>query len=182
MAADLVKVSKFLSLILRHQPEAIGLTLDENGWTGIDDLIRLADLKGDRLTRPLLERLVVENDKKRFAISEDGRRIRASQGHSVAVDLGLPESEPPEVLYHGTASRFLPSIRAEGLHTGSRRHVHLSVDVPTATTVGRRHGKPAVLLIRARAMDEAGHKFFLSANGVWLTERVPVDFIDFPEA
>ncbi len=126
--------------------------------------------------------MVAESHKKRFALSEDGRRIRANQGHSVQVDLGLPPSAPPEVLYHGTASRSVAAIRAEGLHSGSRQHVHLSPDIPTAIKVGKRHGKPLVLIVRAREMAAAGHTFFLSANGVWLTERVPVEFISFPEA
>ena len=180
--SDIVKVSKFLSLVLRHKPEEIGLVLDENGWAEVAELIRLANTRGHRLTRPLLERVVADNDKKRFAFSEDGVRIRANQGHSVEVDLALPPSEPPELLYHGTASRFVDSIRAEGLHSGNRQHVHLSLDVTTATKVGQRHGKPVILVVRAREMSTAGHTFFLSANGVWLTERVPVEFITFPGA
>ena len=128
----------------------------------------------------MLEQVVAENDKKRFAISEDGERIRANQGHSVDIDLALTASEPPELLYHGTASRFLDSIRATGLHSASRQHVHLSGDEPTATKVGQRHGKPVVLVVRARAMAAAGHLFYFSQNGVWLTERVPVEFINFP--
>ena len=180
MADDLVKVSKFLSLVLRHKPEEIGLTLDENGWADADELIRLANRRGRPLDRPLLERVVAENDKKRFAFSDDGRRIRASQGHSVEVDLALDPAEPPALLYHGTASRFVASIRAEGLIAGRRQHVHLSRDVPTATRVGQRHGKPVVLAVRAREMAAVGHPFYLSANGVWLTERVPLEYLDFP--
>ena len=179
---DLVGTSKFLSLILRHQPEKIGLTLDENGWADVEELIRLSNLAGRRLTRPLLEQVVAENDKKRYAFSEDGLRIRASQGHSVAVNLDLLPTEPPELLYHGTASRFLDSIRATGLNAGSRQHVHLSQDVATATRVGQRHGQPVVLVVRARAMWTARHTFFLSANAVWLTERVPTEFLIFPGA
>jgi putative RNA 2'-phosphotransferase len=178
---DLVRVSKFLSLILRHKPEEIGLALDENGWADVAELLRLANQRGHALTRPLLERVVAENDKKRFAFSDDGRHIRASQGHSLTVDLALPAAEPPQVLYHGTASRFLDSIRAGGLHSGSRRHVHLSPDAATATKVGQRHGRPVVLVVRAREMAAAGHQFFLSANGVWLTERVPAEFLVFPQ-
>jgi putative RNA 2'-phosphotransferase len=179
MATDLVKVSKFLSLVLRHKPEEIGLILDANGWADVEDLIRLANLRGAGLTRPLLDRVVAESDKKRFAFSEDGRRIRASQGHSVEVDLALPPVEPPEFLFHGTAERFVASIRATGLHSGSRQHVHLSLDETTATAVGRRHGRPVVLVVRAREMATAGHAFYRSTNGVWLTDRVPVEFIDF---
>jgi len=182
MAADLVRCSKFLSLVLRHEPEEFGLTLDKNGWAEVEELIRLANAAGHGLTRPLLERVVAQNDKNRFALSDDGRRIRANQGHSVEVDLALPPAEPPELLYHGTASRSVAAIRVGGLHSGSRQHVHLSPDVPTAIKVGQRHGKPVVLIVRAKEMAAAGHQFFLSANGVWLTECVPAEFISFPEA
>ena len=180
MTDDLVGTSKFLSLVLRHAPERIGLVLDEQGWASVEELIRLATLHGRPLSRPLLERVVAGNDKRRFAFDADGERIRANQGHSVAVDLGLPVVSPPELLYHGTASRFLASIRKSGLHPANRRHVHLSADDVTATAVGRRHGEPVVLVVRAGAMEAAGHEFFLSANGVWLTDRVPVAFIRFP--
>jgi putative RNA 2'-phosphotransferase len=180
MASDLVSLSKFLSLVLRHKPEEIGLALDANGWAAVEELIRLANQHGKPLTRPMLERVVAENDKKRFAFSDDGRLIRASQGHSVEVELALPSAEPPELLYHGTASRFVESIRAGGLHSGNRQHVHLSLDPVTATKVGSRHGRPVILVVRAWAMAAAGHTFYLSANGVWLTERVPVEYIDFP--
>jgi putative RNA 2'-phosphotransferase len=180
--SDNIQVSKFLSLVLRHKPEAIGLTLDQNGWAKVEDLLRLANSTGRRLTRPLLEHVVAENDKQRFAFSDDGQHIRANQGHSIAVDLALAPSAPPAVLYHGTAARFVASIRARGLHAGNRRHVHLSRDVATATQVGQRHGKPVVLVVRAEEMSAAGHTFFLAANGVWLTERVPVEFLMFPEA
>jgi len=179
--ADIVRISKYLSLILRHNPGKIGLTLDENGWADVEELIQLTNQSGRYLTRPLLERVVAENDKKRYAFSEDGRRIRASQGHSLPVDLDLPPSDPPELLYHGTASQFVDSIRAGGLHSGSRQHVHLSLDVATATRVGERHGKPVILTVRALEMAADGYSFFLSANGVWLTEHVPVEFLDFPE-
>jgi putative RNA 2'-phosphotransferase len=180
MATNLVQLSKFLSLVLRHKPEEIGLALDENGWANVDELLRLASQSGRPLTRPILEQIVAESDKQRFAFSDDGRRIRANQGHSLAVDLALPPSQPPEMLYHGTASRFLDSIRAGGLQAGSRQHVHLSLDVATAIKVGQRHGKPVVLEVRAGAMHAAGNPFYLSANGVWLTERVPVEFLTFP--
>ena len=181
MAVDIVKTSKFLSLILRHQPERIGLTLDANGWADVEELMRLSNQKGTFLTRALLEQVVAENDKKRFAFSEDGRRIRASQGHSIEVDLALPPAEPPVLLYHGTASRFVDSIRAEGLHSASRQHVHLSLDVDTATKIGSRHGSPVILTVRAQEMFRAGHAFYLSANGVWLTEQVPAAYLEFPD-
>lgn len=171
---------EILSLVLRHQPDAIGLTLDENGWADVEELIRLANNSGRRLTRPLVESVVAENDKKRFALSEDGQRIRASQGHSIDVDLALSPAHPPHRLYHGTATRFLDSIHVGGLHSANRQHVHLSANIPTATKVGQRHGKPVVLVVRADQMAFAGHTFFLSANGVWLTERVPVEFLEFP--
>jgi putative RNA 2'-phosphotransferase len=180
--SELTKTSKFLSLVLRHKPEEIGLVLDANGWADVDELIRLVNQHGRSLTRALLERVVAENDKKRFAFSEDGKRIRASQGHSVEIDLALTPREPPEFLFHGTATRFLDSIRATGLHSANRQHVHLSPDVETAKKVGQRHGKPAILTIRAGAMQSAGHAFYLSANGVWLTDNVPVEFIEFPKA
>jgi putative RNA 2'-phosphotransferase len=154
--------------------------LDENGWADVEELIRLASAGGRPLTRSLLQRVVKENDKQRFAFSADGRKIRASQGHSIEVDLDLPPAEPPELLYHGTASRFLDSIRSQGLRAGSRQHVHLSSDAKTATKVGQRHGQPVVLLVRAQDMHAAGHAFFLSANGVWLTEHVPVEYLVFP--
>lgn len=178
--SSLVRTSKFLSLVLRHQPEAIGLTLDAQGWAEVGELIRLANAAGRELNRPLLERVVAENDKKRFALSEDGKRIRASQGHSIDVDLALSAVPPPARLYHGTATRFLESIRSSGLHAASRQHVHLSADLGTALKVGQRHGKSVVLTVNAAEMAEAGHTFFLSANGVWLTEQVPVEFLEIP--
>ena len=177
MADEILRMSKFLSLVLRHKPELIGLTLDQNGWASVEDLIRLATRHGIRLTRPLLMQIVADNEKKRFALSDNGERIRASQGHSVKVDLGLPPALPPEILYHGTASRFLESILAGGLHSANRQHVHLSPDVATAMRVGQRHGSPVVLVIRSGEMAVAGHTFFVSANGVWLTDRVPQEFI-----
>ena len=177
MTADDVRRSRFLSLVLRHQPQTIGLRLDEAGWADVDELLRLLARAGRPLERAQLERLVAGNDKRRFAFSDDGRRIRASQGHSVAVDLGLTALAPPETLFHGTADRFLDSIRRDGLRPGSRRHVHLSADRTTAVTVGSRHGRPVVLTIAASAMAAAGHEFFRSANGVWLTAAVPPPFL-----
>jgi putative RNA 2'-phosphotransferase len=181
MDAHLVRTSKFLSLVLRHKPEEIGLTLDGQGWADVEDLIDRANRRGVALTRELVERVVATNDKKRFALSADGARIRANQGHSVEVDLGLGPRQPPEVLFHGTATRFLPGIARKGLLPGSRQYVHLSPDEPTAVTVGRRHGKPVVLRVRCGEMYRAGCAFFCAANGVWLTERVPLAFLDFPQ-
>jgi putative RNA 2'-phosphotransferase len=166
--------------VLRHAPESVGLRLDEAGWVDVDELLAAAARAGVALDRPTLERVVAENDKKRFALSDDGLRIRASQGHSVAVELGLTPVEPPEVLFHGTADRNLDSIRAQGLVSGSRTHVHLSADEATAVNVGRRHGRPVVLRVQAGEMHRAGHPFFRSDNGVWLTAAVPVEHIHFP--
>ena len=180
MSRDLVKISKFLRLVLRHKPEEIGLVLDGSGWTSIEDPVRLANQHGTRLTRELVQKIVAENDKQRFAISEDGLRIRANQGHSIAIDLGLNPSTPPLLLYHGTASRFIDSIQETGLHSANRQHVHLSPDHSTATKVGQRHGQPLVLTVRSGAMAAAGHLFYLSNNEVWLTDRVPVNYIEFP--
>lgn len=174
------QTSKFLSLILRHHPESIGLTLDSEGWADLDQLIRLANAKGKGLSRAAVLDVVATNDKQRFAIDAGGTRIRASQGHSVQVDLKLEPQTPPGVLYHGTATRFLDAIRSEGLKPGSRQHVHLSATLDTATSVGTRHGKPAVLLVRAADMHHNGFTFYRSANGVWLTEQVPVLYLDFP--
>lgn len=177
MSEDIVSISKFLSRILRHAPERIELTLDANGWVSIDVLLRQAGKHGKPISRELLNRVVAENDKQRFAISDDGTKIRASQGHSVAVDLALKPQQPPDWLFHGTASRAVASIRETGLNSGHRQHVHLSIDVVTATKVGQRHGKPVVLTVRAGDMWRAGFAFFVSANGVWLTESVPTEFI-----
>lgn len=181
MANQLESTSKFLSYVLRHQPDAIGLKLDGEGWAEVSELIRLANSNGRNLTTELIEEVVRTNDKKRFAFSDDGARIRASQGHSVAIELGLTPVTPPDVLYHGTATRFLDSIKEKGLISGPRRHVHLSAESATAVDVGRRHGKPTVLTINASEMHSLGHEFFVSENGVWLTSAVPIEFIIFED-
>lgn len=173
--------SKFLSLVLRHRPDLIGLQLDAAGWADIDALIALSQAHRP-LTRALIESVVATSDKRRFAISEDGLRIRANQGHSVEVDLQLEAVAPPARLYHGTAARFVDDIRREGLSRRSRHHVHLSADIDTAMRVGARHGAPVLLVIRAAEMAAAGHAFLRSANGVWLTDAVPAAFIDFDDA
>jgi putative RNA 2'-phosphotransferase len=146
----------------------------------VEELIACAGRHGRRLDRAIIERVVATNDKKRFALSDDGLKIRASQGHSVEVDLTLEPRTPPEALFHGTATRFLESIRAKGLLPGNRNHVHLSPDHLTAVKVGERHGRPVVLRVRAGAMSRAEVAFFLSDNGVWLTAHVPVEFLEFP--
>jgi putative RNA 2'-phosphotransferase len=173
-----VKVSKYLSRHLRHQPERIGLTLDKAGWVEIDTLIAAAAAHGFRFTRQELEHVVATNDKQRFAI--EGTRIRASQGHTVDVDLGLPTAVPPAYLYHGTVARYLDAIRTEGLRPMNRHDVHLSPDRETATRVGARRGRPVVLSVDAGAMHRDGHLFRVSANGVWLTEAVPPQYLRLP--
>jgi putative RNA 2'-phosphotransferase len=179
VSAKLSKISKFLSFILRHNPKAIGLTLDEQGWVSIGDLIDKANTsnQGITLTRSLLQEVVDTNDKKRFTISDDGQKIRAAQGHTIDIDLQLNPIEPPEFLYHGTATRFLDSILKEGLKPQQRQYVHLSKDVETTTVVGQRYGKPVILKIKALLMHEQGFKFYLAENGVWLTEKVPSEFL-----
>jgi putative RNA 2'-phosphotransferase len=180
MNRKLVRISKFLSLVLRHKPETIGLSLDQGGWARVDELIVASNRSGVPLDEGLLREVVKQNDKQRFAFSDDGLRIRASQGHSIPVDLGLEPLMPPKFLYHGTATRFLQSIRRQGLVPGGRNQVHLSPDERTAVRVGQRHGKPLVLTVRAGRMHANGFTFYLSANGVWLTERVPAEYIKFP--
>lgn len=171
-------ISRFLSFALRHGPDKIGIQLDENGWAIIDELIRKSRRHGLRLSIDLIRTAVIVSDKQRFALSNDGLRIRANQGHSIAgIDIGLPPAEPPEFLFHGTAKQFVPSIMATGISRKSRNHVHLSADEATACRVGMRHGKSVVLRILARAMHAEGHKFLLSVNGVSLTEHVPPRFI-----
>ena len=168
-----IKVSRFLSFVLRHQPDAIGLRLDENGWATVEELI-LKCPPELQLTQTLLQRVVIQNDKKRFAFSQDGTRIRANQGHSLqGVQLNAPEMAPPLILYHGTARRFLDSIMATGLSPQKRQHVHLSADALTAIAVGQRHGDPVVLQIDTQQMVLDGHRFYLSENRVWLTHHVP---------
>ena len=168
-------VSKFLSYVQRHRPDAIGIALDREGWADISALIASAVDKGKQLDRELIQTVVTTSDKKRFAISEDGLRIRAVQGHSTqSVQINYIETVPPEFLYHGTATRFLEAIRKDGLLPGSRQYVHLSQDEQTAFAVGRRHGRPVVLKIKALLMHEQGLKFFRAENGVWLTNAVPV--------
>lgn len=168
--------SKYLSFILRHKPDDIALSLNEQGWANIDELIEKSSPK-QKLTSELIKTVVVTNDKQRFRISDDGKKIRASQGHSINVDLNLNAAVPPATLFHGTAYRFVKAIQSEGLKPMQRQHVHLSCDIQTAKTVGRRYGQPVILQIDAKAMIEQGFSFYQSDNGVWLTHRVPVEFI-----
>lgn len=176
-----VSISKFLSLVLRHKPETIGVQMDAEGWVEIDDLLDKMKAKDKPLSFEDLKELVADNKKQRFIISEDGQRIRANQGHSVSVDLKLEALVPPSILYHGTATKNLDSIRKEGLLKGKRQHVHLSPDRETAIAVGSRHGKPAVLEVRSGDMHADGIPFYQSANGVWLCDHVPHHYLNFPD-
>ena len=175
------RTSKFLSLVLRHQPGSARIELDDAGWVRVDELLAGCAGVGRRWTRDQLNHVVSTNAKKRFEFSPDGQRIRASQGHSVKVDLQYAPQVPPEILYHGTATRFVESIRAAGLAKMKRHQVHLSDEVKTTMAVGARHGKAVLLTIRAHEMHQAGHVFHLSTNGVWLVDEVPASFIDFPD-
>ncbi len=180
MSRNLIRISKFLSLVLRHRPEKIGIKLDDQGWVDVSQLLAACKQHDRPISRALLDEVVETNNKKRFAFSEDGLRIRANQGHSIKVELGYEAQEPPSTLYHGTATRFLQAIRREGLKKMRRHHVHLSADLDTASKVGVRHGKLAVLVIRSGDMHNDGHQFFRSENGVWLVESVSPEYIDFP--
>lgn len=172
----LVRAGRFISKILRHKPEIIGITLDEHGWANVDELIA-----GVNRTIPMdmetLEEIVRTNNKQRYSFNEDKTLIRANQGHSVPVDVELTQAEPPEILYHGTAERFTAVIDAEGLRPMSRLYVHLSKDAETAANVGSRHGKPVIYEVLAGEMRRRGFIFFLSVNGVWLTKEVPAEFL-----
>jgi len=175
---DTVRTSKFLSLVLRHKPELIGLELDPNGWASVPELVHKCTLSGNTMTFEMLEHVVETNPKKRFAFNDDQTLIRASQGHSVAIDLGLLPRTPPEILYHGTAYSSLDAILENGLKKQSRQHVHLSADKETAVKVGSRHGKPVVLEVAALGMSREGFEFFLSENEVWLVDAVPREFLN----
>lgn len=173
------KISKFFSLVLRHKPDAIDLAIDAQGWALVDELIVQSKKAGFDLDREMVFQIVAENDKKRFSLSPDKQRIRAAQGHSVDIDLALSPIAPPNVLYHGTATRFLESIHLHGLLAGSRKHVHLSDNTDAALKVGQRHGKPTLISVDALMMHQKGFLFFRADNGVWLTDHVPVEFLIF---
>lgn len=180
--ADLKKFSVFLALVLRHKPEAAGITLDSHGWADVPKLLKGMQAAGYDIDMAMLEEIVATDNKQRYSFDETHRRIRANQGHSVQVDVELNEQTPPELLWHGTATRFLDSIFEKGLVPGSRLYVHLSRDIQTAYAVGKRHGKAIVLAVRAGDMHRAGHRFWLSENGVWLTEKVPPEYLSVSEA
>jgi putative RNA 2'-phosphotransferase len=173
----LIHISKFLSKHLRHAPEEIGLTLEPGGWVSVDALLEACRQAGMTFSRSELDQVVAENNKQRFAFDETGLRIRANQGHSVEVDLQLEPTAPPAVLYHGTSKGPHEAILKNGLKKMSRHHVHLSLDVETAFKVGTRHGKPVILLVDAEKMARDGFVFYVSNNGVWLTDRVPPTYI-----
>ncbi len=167
-----VKLGRFLSLVLRHNPGAAGITLDEHGWADVNELLAGVNRAGRKIDMDTLERIVRENNKRRYSFNGDHTRIRANQGHSISVDVELKEAEPPRYLYHGTASRFLPAIQGEGIRRMSRQYVHLSGEFETAVAVGKRHGNPVVITIDAAAMRRDGITFYRSENGVWLCEHV----------
>lgn len=172
---NLTKTSKYISLILRHKPETIGISLDEHGWANVKDLIDGVN-KTHKLDMKMLEEIVATDDKQRYSFNEDKTKIRANQGHSIDVDVELEEAVPPEMLWHGTGIKYVKSIDAEGLISKSRLYVHLSSDPNTAIDVGKRHGSPAIYCIDALRMHNDGYKFYKSKNGVWLTKHVPTEY------
>lgn len=174
---DDVKLGKFLSLILRHKPETIGITLDKNGWVDVVELIEKIKLSGRYIDMEILERIVRENNKRRYSFDENKEKIRANQGHSIEVELNLKEMIPPTILYHGTATRFLESIREKGIVKGNRQYVHLSKDIETARNVGKRHGEVVILPIDIEGLEKIGHKFYLAENKVWLSNDISSKYI-----
>lgn len=179
---EIKRISKFLSLILRHNPSKIGLELDENGWASVEELLSKSSMGNVRFSMETLEEVVETNDKKRFAFNADKTKIRANQGHSIkTIDLKLEAIEPPAFLYHGTVGKFMESIKVNGLHKMSRQHVHLSKDMDTALKVGSRRGQAIILSVRTKEMHDVGYAFYQSENGVWLTDEVPPEYIDFKE-
>lgn len=177
---DLTRISKYMSLILRHKPQVIGIQLDAHGWADVNALLAGISKKYP-INRDILEEIVGRDEKQRYSFSEDGTKIRANQGHSIPIDVELTLAEPPETLYHGTAQRFAASIEAQGLFPQNRLYVHLSPDPETAEKVGRRHGEPVIYLVAARQMYRDGYLFYLSANGVWLTKVVPAPYLKHSE-
>lgn len=173
---SLSRTSRYISLILRHHPEKIGITLDDHGWAKVDELIEGVG-RTHEIDFSILEELVATDSKQRYAFNEDRTLIRANQGHSVSVDVGLEEAVPPEYLFHGTAEKYVPLIDAMGLIPKQRLYVHLSKDIDTAINVGLRHGRPVVYRVNSGKMFKDGFAFYLSANKVWLTEKVPVEYL-----
>jgi putative RNA 2'-phosphotransferase len=177
MSKNEINISKFLSLVLRHQPETIGIELDQNGWTDVNELIEKANNYGIKFDRETLNHIVETNSKKRFAFNDTVDKIRASQGHSVEIELGYTNQQPPEFLFHGTSEKFVQSILSTGLDKISRLHIHLSSDIETAIKVGQRHGKPFVFKVLAGQMYQDNFVFYISENGVWLTNNVPTKYL-----
>ena len=175
---DLNNISKYMSLILRHKPDVIGIELDEHGWANVNDLISGIEKDNHGFNFELLEEIVRSDSKQRYSFNDDKSLIRANQGHSINVDVELKEKEPPEYLYHGTGEKYVKSINQDGLIPKSRLYVHLSKDIKTAENVGKRHGKEVVYCIDNRQMYRDGYKFYLSENGVWLTEEVPIKYLE----
>lgn len=170
------KISKYMSMILRHRPETVGIQLDEHGWADVNELIK-GIAKKKKFNREILEEIVRTDSKQRYSFNEDKTKIRANQGHSISVDLELEPLEPPEILWHGTAEKYVASIEKAGLRPGNRMYVHLSPDIQTAEKVGSRHGKPVVYQVKSGEMYRKGFRFYRSVNGVWLTIMVPVEFL-----
>jgi len=177
MSKNEMIISKFLSLVLRHQPETIGIQLDKNGWTDVNELIEKTKNYGIKFNRETLNHIVATNSKKRFAFNDTLDKIRASQGHSVEIELGYTNQKPPEILFHGTAEKFVQSILDTGLEKRNRQHVHLSSDLETAIKVGQRHGKPFIFNVLAEQMYNDNFQFYISENGVWLTDNVPTKYL-----
>lgn len=175
------RISKFLSFVLRHQPEFIGLELDSNGWADVNELLNKMNSNGFQVTNEMLDHIVATNNKKRFAFDESKLKIRASQGHSIEVELGLKETTPPAFLYHGTSEKSVESILASGIEKRDRQHVHLSGDTVTAKSVGGRRGKPKIFIVAAAQMKEDGFVFYLSENNVWLIDNVPARYLKLLE-
>ena len=176
MAKSLIKWSRFLAMVLRHKPEAAGIKLDEHGWTSVEKLVEAFN-KMDAFNASMLEQIVAEDGKQRFAFSDDKTRRRANQGHSINVDVELKEAVPPEILYHGTGVKYVANINRQGLIAKQRLYVHLSQNAETAYNVGKRHGQPFIYVVLAGAMARESYKFYLSVNGVWLTKQVPAKFL-----
>lgn len=173
---NLKETSKFISLILRHKPEVIGITLDEHGWANVEELIA-GVAKTHEFNADILAEIVRTDEKQRYSFNEDKTLIRANQGHSIPVDVELDEAEPPVTLWHGTGEKYVAAIDAQGLIPKSRLYVHLSKDRDTAVKVGKRHGRPVLYIVKAGEMYQDGYKFYLSKNGVWLTKKVPVKYL-----
>lgn len=174
---DLTRISKFLSLVLRHKPEEAGLIMSHDGYVSVDKLVEVFDKRYNGFTKETLDEIVRTDNKQRYSYNEDETMIRANQGHSIKVDIGLKEQIPPDVLYHGTATKYTSMIDEIGLISKSRLHVHLSKDIETASLVGCRHGELVIYEVNAKKMHEDGIKFYLSLNGVWLTDKVPVKYL-----